>query len=72
MFTNRYGRELPKTLEYIQWRKFESVIEKAINACNYVVSNHFVGADKMIDIGSNTLRNIVDYKLSKYVCHLMF
>ena len=25
----------------------------------------------MVDIGSNTLRNIVDYKLSRYACYLI-
>ena len=39
--------------------KYETVALGAINTCkasNYAVSNHFVGADKMVDIGSNTLK----------------
>ena len=46
-----YARELQKVLEYTEWRKFVGVIKKAINSCktsNYVVSDHFVGADKMV------------------------
>ena len=69
-----YARELQKVLDYTQWRKFVGVINKAINACktsNYKVSDHFAGAGKMVDIGSNTLRNIVDYKLSRYACYLI-
>ena len=69
-----YARELQKVLEYTEWRKFVGVIKKAINSCktsNYVVSDHFVGADKMVDIGSNTSRNIEDYKLSRYACYLI-
>ena len=69
-----YARELQKVLEYTQWRKFVGVINKAINACktsNYKVSDHFVGAGKMVDIGSNTSRNIEDYKLSRYACYLI-
>ena len=69
-----YARELQKVLDYTQWRKFVGVINKAINACktsNYKVSDHFAGAGKMVDIGSNTSRNIVDYKLSRYACYLI-
>ena len=43
--------ELQKVLDYIQWRKFVGVINKAINACktsNYKVSDHFAGAGKMV------------------------
>ena len=28
-----YARELQKVLDYKEWRKFEKVIQKAINAC---------------------------------------
>ncbi len=69
-----YARELQKVLEYTQWRKFVGVINKAINVCktsNYKVSDHFAGAGKMVDIGSNTSRNIEDYKLSRYACYLI-
>ena len=46
-----YARELQKVLEYTEWRKFVGVIKKVINFCktsNYVVFDHFVGADKMV------------------------
>ena len=69
-----YARELQKVLEYTQWRKFVGVINKAINACktsNYKVSDHFAGVGKMVDIGSNTSRNIEDYKLSRYACYFI-
>ena len=49
-----YARELQKFLEYTQWRKFNGVIEKAMNTCkasNYVVLDHFAGAGKMINLG---------------------
>ena len=69
-----YARELQNVLEYTEWRKFVGVIKKAINSCktsNYVVSDHFVGADKMVENGTNTSRNIEDYKLSRYACYLI-
>ena len=69
-----YARELQKVLEYIEWRKFVGVIKKAINSCkasNYVTSDHFVGADKMINLGKGGQRKVSDYKLSRYACYLI-
>ena len=69
-----YARELQKVLEYTEWRKFVGVINKAINACKtsiYKVSDHFVGADKMINLGKGGQRKVTDYKLSRYACYLI-
>ncbi len=69
-----YARELMPLLEYVEWRKFNGVINKAIINCkssNYNVLDHFVGNDKMVYIGSNTKRKIQDYKLSRYACYLI-
>ena len=75
-FGNEYwlARELMPLLEYTEWRKFKGVINKAMINCkssNNNVLDHFVGADKMVYIGSNTKRNINDYKLSRYACYLI-
>lgn len=69
-----YARELMPLLEYTEWRKFKGVINRAIINCkssNYNYLDHFVGADKMVSIGSNTERKIQDYKLSRYACYLI-
>ena len=69
-----YARELMGILEYKEWRKFDKAIKKAIDACigsNYYTLDHFVFKDKMVSIGSNTTRNITDYKLSRYACYLI-
>ena len=69
-----YARELMPLLEYTEWRKFKGVIDRAIINCkgsNYNDLDHFVGADKMVHIGSNTKRKIQDYKLSRYACYLI-
>ena len=68
------ARELKKALNYIEWRKFENVINKAKDACinsNNNIFDHFVGVDKMVNIGSETSRKITDYKLSRYACYLI-
>ena len=69
-----YARELQKILEYKRWDKFYNVIESAQVACsisNNNVLDHFSHLVKMVDIDSNTSRNIVDYKLSRYACYLI-
>ena len=68
------ARELMPLLEYTEWRKFKGVIIKAIINCkssNYKALDHFVGADKMVEIGSDTKREVPDYKLSRYACYLI-
>ena len=68
------ARELIITLGYKEWRKFNNVIKKAMEACirsNYYVLDHFVFEDKLVSIGSNTIRKIQDYKLSRYACYLI-
>ena len=69
-----YARELQKVLEYTEWRKFVGIIKKAMNACkvsDYMISEHFVGADKMINLGKGGQRKVPDYKLSRYACYLI-
>ena len=68
------ARELMKVLEYKEWRKFNKVILKAMEACNgsnYSILDHFVLKDKMVNIGSNATRKLQDYKLSRYACYLI-
>ena len=50
------------------------VIEKAKIACEgslYKVTDHFGGADKMVELGSGSKRKVSDYKLSRYACYLI-
>ena len=67
------ARELQKCLEYTQWRRFEDVIKKAKMSCkisNYNVLDHFANVGKMVQTG-DSIRNIKDYKLSRYACYLI-
>ena len=75
-YGNEYwlARELQEVLEYKKWQKFINVIENAKLACensNLMINDHFTQVGKMVDIGSKTSRNIVDYKLSRYACYLI-
>ena len=69
-----YARELMVILEYKQWRRFESVIDKAIQSCkNSGISafEHFANVGKLSKRANNAEVEINDYKLSRYACYLI-
>ena len=68
------ARDLQPCLGYSEWRKFENTIEKGMKSCKQSGNNpqnHFVGADKMVEIGSHTKRELFDYHLSRFACYLI-
>jgi len=74
-FGNEYweARELMCALEYVQWRRFKDVINKAITSCQLSqndVNDHFAEVGKMVKTG-DSYRKIEDYKLSRYACYLI-
>ena len=75
-FGNEYwlARELMPVLGYTLWQRFSNVLKKAMENClnsNHNISDHFIGTDKMINLAKNAVRNIQDYKLSRYACYLI-
>lgn len=68
-----YARELQTILEYMEWRNFNQVIDKAKIACENsgerVVTN-FVYVNKTVQLNFGT-REIADIKLSRYACYLI-
>lgn len=78
--TDEYGvefweaRELMPLLEYSKWENFHKVIKHAMTACetsNNNVLEHFPEFRKMVDIGSKTKRETINYHLSRYACYLI-
>ncbi|MEK7463642.1 MAG: BRO family protein [Patescibacteria group bacterium] len=68
------ARELMEILQYNEWRNFNLIVKKAKKACILSLQdtqNHFVDTNKMVGIGSSTVREIKDYKLSRYACYLI-
>ena len=65
------ARDLQELLGYSNWQNFSKVIEKAITACEkagYDKRDHFIGINKMVDLGSGAKREIADIALSRYAC----
>lgn len=68
------ARGLAKILQYDNYRNFLKVVAKARIACEQsgqAITDHFVGADEMVSIGSGAKRKITDVYLSRYACYLI-
>ena len=69
-----HAREIMSLLGYTEWRNFQEVIKKAKRAClasGQQIENHFVDVNKMVKIGSKSMREVTDYKLDRYACYLI-
>ncbi len=68
------ARALSGLLGYTEWRNFLNVIDKAKIACSNSgeqAENHFVDVNKMVKIGSGTVREVDDIALTRYACYLV-
>lgn len=67
------ARELAAVLEYSQWRNFQSVINRAMIACEnsgHSVLDDFAEVSKIVKAGA-TEKPVKDYELSRYACYLI-
>ena len=78
--TDEYGneywlaRELQQVLEYKKWQKFVNVIENAKLACEqskFIIDEHFTQVGKTSKKPNGGVKNILEYKLSRYACYLI-
>ena len=68
------ARELQRVLQYSEWRNFKKVIDRAIvSAQNSMPIENYWGVEvnKPIMTGKGKAENIIDYKLSRYMCYLI-
>ena len=69
-----YARELATVLDYVQYRNFLQVVDKAREACRqsgHAEADHFADVSKMVEIGSGALLPVEDIQLSRYACYLV-
>lgn len=69
-----YARELSKVLEYKDWRNFLKVLNKAKDACKnsgFNIGEQLVEVNRLSKRNNNATLNILDYKLSRYICYLI-
>jgi DNA-damage-inducible protein D len=55
-----YARELAEVLEYVQWRNFQKVIDRAVLACKnsgFEVADHFAEVSKTIEMPKNAKKH---------------
>lgn len=68
------ARDLQHLLGYHEWRNFTMVIAKARTACEvsgHRIADHFVDANKMVELGSGSTRQVDDILLTRYACYLI-
>ena len=69
-----YARDLQILLDYMEWRNFAEVIDKAKISCKTSgqnIDDHFVDVNKMVSLGSGSQRQIDDIMLTRYACYLI-
>jgi len=68
------ARDIQNLLDYVDWRNFLLVIDKAKIACSRSgqnIADHFVDVNKMVKLGSGSERQIEDIMLTRYACYLI-
>ena len=68
------ARELAEVLEYVQWRNFEKVINRARISCKnsgFSEVEHFAEVSKMLEMPNNAKKQIKDFEFSRYACYLV-
>lgn len=68
------ARRLMSPLGYSRWQEFEAAIERAVLACRnsgQSESDHMWGATRMAPIGSGAVREIRDWRLSRFGAYLV-
>lgn len=69
------AREIMPLLGYQTWDSFlNGPIKRGMSACDksgYEIGKHFRQLTKMVEIGNNTVRPTLDYRLTRYACYLV-
>ena len=69
------ARDLMRFAGYTDWRNWSKAIDRAVaavDASGLDASDHFVGVNKMVDLGSGAKRPVEDVQLTRYGCYILF
>jgi len=68
------ARELMPLLGYEKWERFNDTIKRAMRTCvnsGQNINDHFPASGKMVKLGLDSVRKVVDYRLDRYACYLI-
>jgi len=68
------ARQIAKVLDYLEYRNFLPVVDKAQKACvnsGQQITDHFVHIHEMVSVGSGASREMPTIALSRYACYLI-
>jgi DNA-damage-inducible protein D len=69
-----YARDLQNVLNYAKWENFSKVIDRAMLACKnsgLIVTDYFPDVRKTIQMPKSAVKQVIDYKLTRYACYLI-
>jgi len=68
------ARDMQIVLGYKNWQNFIQAMKRAAASCKHsgvAPGKHAIKVNRMVDVGSGAKREIVDYRLTRYMCYII-